>query len=64
MGWDGSFRLVRFRRLQQPLDGFRWLGRFLFVDVFVAASGGNKWNRWFFVTFYLFGVLVILNVSW
>eukprot|EP00903_Cladosiphon_okamuranus_P012927 g12070.t1 len=35
---------------------------FLFVDVFVAASGGNKWNRWFFVAFYLFGVLVILNV--
>lgn len=37
--------------------------RFLFVDMFVIASGGNRWHRWFFVAFYLFGVLVILNVS-
>ncbi len=33
------------------------------MDAFVAASGGNKWNRWFFVAFYVIGVLVILNVS-
>ena len=37
--------------------------RVLLVDVFVAASGVNKANRWFFVAFYVFGVLVILNVS-
>lgn len=37
--------------------------RFVFVDVFVKASGDNKWNRWFFVAFYVLGVLVILNVS-
>ncbi|CAM9172126.1 unnamed protein product [Ectocarpus fasciculatus] len=35
---------------------------FVFVDVFVKASGDNKWNRWFFVAFYVLGVLVILNV--
>eukprot|EP00904_Undaria_pinnatifida_P002813 jgi/Undpi1/12532/HiC_scaffold_6.g02201.m1 len=35
---------------------------FLFVDMFVIASGGNRWHRWFFIAFYLFGVLVILNV--
>lgn len=37
--------------------------RFVFVDVFVKASGDNKWNRWFFVAFYVLGVLVTLNVS-
>ncbi|CAM9538707.1 unnamed protein product [Ectocarpus sp. 12 AP-2014] len=35
---------------------------FVFVDLFVKASGDNKWNRWFFVAFYVLGVLVILNV--
>lgn len=37
--------------------------RSMFVDVFVQASGGNKWHRWYFVMFYIIGVLVILNVS-
>ncbi|CAM9246571.1 unnamed protein product [Discosporangium mesarthrocarpum] len=34
----------------------------VFVGAIVAAMDGNRWHRWYFVSFYLVGVLIMLNV--